>query len=204
MQSKPYSIKQLPVSPLGKLGTYENLVHTTNLARLYHSSTPCRVHAIHIQYFRYQRYWIFEQASFKQLSFLHFAVLWLSKIHHDVEKMVYEVLWNSLGAVLKLCTIKSRAHFSCTTQYAATQNMVHTTMPCKWQDRWLVWNGLPQWFSLSLIDGLWLAATVDVDFLAVLLVVLLDTLAMPRMPDGWGGGRSIRSWSDSTVVTNPE
>ena len=85
LQSKPFSIKLIPQRPFKKVlfverwnlssnclysGSNENLAPSTNLAFVYHSSMPCRVHAPHIQYFWYPWYCNFGHAVFKQISYL--------------------------------------------------------------------------------------------------------------------------------------
>ena len=83
LQSKPYSFKQLPMSPFEQSifvecyshcsyfseqytslncifsGNNDNLTPYTNLALIYHISMPCRMHSIHIQYCWYPQYLIF-------------------------------------------------------------------------------------------------------------------------------------------------
>ena len=94
-QSKPFSLKLLSVSHFGQTlftecmghcsnfrkqqtglncvcsDNNDNLAPQTNLALLYHSSLPCRVHAIHFQHCWYLRYQNFGHTVFMKLSFPH-------------------------------------------------------------------------------------------------------------------------------------
>ena len=97
LQSTPFSLKQLLVSPFAQtlFAEYkshcsyfseqyiglncicsennDNLASKTNLALLYQSSFPCRVHTIDESMpYWYPRFWFFGHTIFKQPSFRHF------------------------------------------------------------------------------------------------------------------------------------
>ena len=112
LQSKPFSIKLLPQSPFKKIlfverwnlssnclysGSNENLAPSTNLAFVYHSSMPCRVHATHIQYFWYPQYWIF---GFQATSISSFPLALI--IHNVMENMLKKCCWSFLRILRKI------------------------------------------------------------------------------------------------------
>ena len=70
-----------------KIDIDDTLAPKTNLALLYFSSIQCRVHAIHIQYCWYPRYWIFGHLI---LSNCHFYICsqFALKIHRVIENML--------------------------------------------------------------------------------------------------------------------
>ena len=119
LQSEPLWLKQLPLSLFGHGWFVERRSHCsylieqhwglncdndgslapyTKLTRLYFSSIPYRVHAIHIQCCWYLRYWIFGNPILKQLSFLHLLSICFENSQSDwkhIAKMLWAALWNS-------------------------------------------------------------------------------------------------------------
>ena len=71
----------------------ENLAPYTNLALLYHSSVPCRVHSLHIQYCWYPQYWIFGHITFVSNCYIYIHCPLALKIHIVIEKMLCEAWW---------------------------------------------------------------------------------------------------------------
>ena len=107
LQSKQFQLNKLPTSPLGKpcllslnfiySDNNDYLARKTNLALPNHSSMPCRVHAIHIQYCWYPQYWIFWHTIFKQLYFLQKSIGFensQSDGKHAKEEKFFEFLLN--------------------------------------------------------------------------------------------------------------